>query len=209
MNFKKEINLTNYEIDVIKKILEDGYTGNYEDGCLCGYYEFFIETIGYVTVRTYCRKSNGCPDGISWYVDPRISVWDKTINVFGYVPTEEEATEEGLKLLGYLEEISAANVKEKVRTNIIENYSWRNADEYGNTPEDLLKLEAEKEKILEDSYDYKKAYEEVILFLTSLKISCSNCSCNKENCNSCVAENSNWTLDTNILPDISKFKINN
>lgn len=113
------------------------------DGCLCGYYECYVENIGYLIIETHCRKSGSCPDGMSWVVDKDIQVWSESLAMWGYVPDSDELEGENLQLLGYIEESLANNLREVVRKSIIRDYSpWGN-DEFGNDPNE----EVEEEKL--------------------------------------------------------------
>lgn len=140
MEKDKVISLNTEQINCIKDILNDGYEGYYEDGCLCGYYEFFIENLGFIAVKTSCRKSIDCPSGMSWFVSDEVAIFSNSISFFGYFPNEEDLDEyDEVQLLGYLDETNSKLVKQLVRESIIENHSWRNCDEFGEETKFNLK----------------------------------------------------------------------
>lgn len=120
-------------IEIEEACATNEYMGYYEDGCLCGYYEFYIDGVGYITASTSCRKSSECLTGMSWIVKDIIQVWNNSVRTFGYVPPEQDIDEDDdLELLGYLDKFSAQKIKNIVRDSIIRNHSWLNTDEYGN-----------------------------------------------------------------------------
>lgn len=109
--------------------------GFYDDSeCLCGYYECYINDIGYLTIESYCKKSYFCPKGMKWSVSDRIKIWNKSVCEYGTVPNNEQIEEDDdLHLLGYLHDSDYKVLKQVVRKSIIRDYSSWNTDEYGNT----------------------------------------------------------------------------
>lgn len=207
MDTEKILSLTEEEINEIKDELDEGYAGNYENGCLCGYYEFYIENIGFITIETHCRKSNSCPSGMSWYVNDSIPVWGNTVCEYGYVPTEDEAKEDELELLGYLDKTSSQKLKELIREEIIEYHSWSRTDEYGNQADNTGECINDEVDTCDHHYDYQKAYEYVITYLVNLEASCSNCGSNKECCEDCKNGKQMWTFNHQLIDGIEKFKV--
>lgn len=149
MQNNKIFSLNEEQIEIIKNDLKDGYNGDYEDGCLCGYYEFSIENIGFVTIETSCSKSSKCPMGMGWYVSDKVAIFSSSVSFFGYVPTEEELEEyDEVRLLGYLDIESSKLVKQLVRENIIEHHSWKNCDEFGE--ETKYNIKVDKDGYIDD-----------------------------------------------------------
>lgn len=130
------------------------------DGCLCGYYECYVEDIGYLIIETHCRKSGSCPDGMSWVVDKDIQVWSESLSMWGYVPDSDELEGENLQLLGYIEESLANNLREVIRKSIIRDYSPWGHDEFGNDPNDEM---YESDNTLYTLKEIKEAFEEAKL----------------------------------------------
>ena len=161
MSVKKRISLTDEIIEEINNDLEG--CDHYEGGCLCGYYEIYIEEIGYITVKTHCRKVSDCPDGMNWFVEDTAYVWDKSVCMLGYVPTEQEALEDDLILLGYLDDYSLKEIKQIIRKDIMANHSWNNTDEYGKQID--YSIEYDDDEV--DNSDYNKN--------TLIKVECPKC----------------------------------
>lgn len=156
----KEYFLTDNQMAFIKNEWGKEYQHNGDGGCLCGYYECYISGIGYLVVETRCRKSSGCPNGMSWIVYNDIQVWSESLSMWGYVPNEDELEGETLKLLGYINKEQSSEIRETVRQSIIRDYSYGNYDEYGNDTNNQIECERNDENILYTLKEVKEAFKE-------------------------------------------------
>lgn len=130
----KEYFLTDEQIEFVKIEWNKEYQ-HHGDGCLCGYYECYIENIGYLIIETHCRKSGSTPDGMSWYVHEDIDIYNKSIvDDYGCEYMWDEFKEQGIKHLGKLNKEQTNELREVVREAMIRDY-W-GYDEYGNDPND-------------------------------------------------------------------------
>lgn len=151
----KEYFLTEYQMKFVKSEWMKEYQ-HHGDGCLCGYYECYVEDVGYLIIETHCRKSNSCPNGMSWVVDNDIQVWSEGLSMWGYVPNSDELEGESSKLLGYISREQVNEIREVVRKSIIRDYSTWGYDEYGNDPN----LEVTNKQDLYTLEEVKEAFEE-------------------------------------------------
>lgn len=194
---KKIITLIEEQLSYVKRAWSEEHVGVYEDGCLCGYFECLVDGVGYLTIDTYCRKSNGCPNGMSWFVDDNVKVWNNSVSYWGYVPEENELDkDEELKLLGYIDEVSAKELREIIRRTIIRDYSYRNTDEYGKTEEDYIEEAAVAEDI-----KFKDAYYSLLEYIKNIKGSCENCGSDKSFCDACKSGEIKWSLNSELIPN--------
>lgn len=152
----KEYFLTDEQIEFVKIEWNKEYQ-HHGDGCLCGYYECYIENIGYLIIETHCRKSGSTPDGMSWVVDKDIQVWSESLAMWGYVPDRDELEGENLQLLGYIEKSLANKLREIVRKSIIRDYSPWGHDEFGNDSNDEM---CENDNTLYTLKEIKEAFKE-------------------------------------------------
>lgn len=203
----KEVSLKEKHFEEIKRDLE-GYSNGHFDSCLCGYYEFRISGIGYLTIEVHCRKVSGCPKGMNWFVEDRVRIWDSSMGSLGYVPEDEnEAAEDGIELIGYLDEICAEKVKEIIREDIIANHTWNNTDEYGREIDYSIEHFDDEVGYSDGNYDYQKAYEYLLGYLVNLEASCSNCGSNGACCVECKNGKQMWTFNHELLEGIEKFRV--
>ena len=130
---KKVISLNDEQLDHLADMMKTESVSHF-DSCLCGYYEMYLKNVGYITMNVYCERSQKCPEGMSWNVEDKATIWEESVVVnYDYIPTEEEANNDGItKLIGYLDEVSVEKVKQLIRKDIIENYSYNYCDEYDN-----------------------------------------------------------------------------
>lgn len=130
----KEYFLTNEQMTFVKNEWRKEYQ-HHGDGCLCGCYSCNIEEFGCLHINISCRKSNRCPDGMSWCVYKEISVYNKSIiDDFGEEYLPDEFRERGIVHLGRLNKKQVRELREVVRESIIRDYSQWGYDEYGNEP---------------------------------------------------------------------------
>lgn len=132
--------LSDKQLKDIENDLKQNNRGNF-DGCLCGYYEFKLDDIGYVTMEVHCRKSNKCPSHMEWFVDDVAKIWSNSLSEIGRVPTINEAKEDNIEFLGYLIKCSSEQLKEIIRYDIIKNHIWNNTNEYGQKEEESKKMQ--------------------------------------------------------------------
>lgn len=149
--------LSNEQIEFVINEWSKEYQ-HHGDECLCGYYECYVEDIGYLIIETHCRKSNSCPNGMSWVVDNDIQVWSEGLSMWGYVPNSYELEGESLKLLGYISREQVNEMREVVRKSIIRDYSPWGYDEYGNDPNDYM---GEDENISYTLKEIKETFEKL------------------------------------------------
>lgn len=124
--------LTQEQLNTVKKEWNKEYIGHcYEDGCLCGFFQCFVEEVGYLALRTHCRKSGYCPIGMDWIVEDDVKIFNDSLCSLGYVPVEDE---DGIELLGILDKEQSKELKEVVRQSIIRDYTVWGTDEYGIDP---------------------------------------------------------------------------
>ena len=159
--------LTENQMQSIKNEWNEEYRGHYEDGCLCGYYEGYIENIGYLTIDTHCHKSSECPENQDWIVEDDIYVWNNSIFNYGCRPTEEDLKEDdNLKLLGFINKEQTKEIKDIVRKSIIRDYSWNgHTDEFGNdinvnTEDRLLEFRDKVNKLMKEYNVYINVNQE-------------------------------------------------
>lgn len=198
-----------FEIDF--ETTEEEYDGIYEGGCLCGYYEYNLKGIGYIVIGTHCRKVSECPNGMEWYVDEEIKVFNNSIVDYGGIPSNEDLEQDdNLEIIGILDEYSTKEVRDIVRKSIIKYHSWNNTDEYGKQVDYSIEpIDAESE-VFTSNYDYKRAYETVLGYLVNLEASCSNCGSNEASCGDCKKGRQMWTFNHELIDDIDqieKFKV--
>lgn len=143
---KNIIKLTEEQISAVIKEWSEECAGKYEDGCLCGYYECYVEGVGYLTIQTHCRRSNGCPDGMSWIVNDEINVWNSSFASYGYIPEGREISEDdSIELIGYLDKSDVDVLRQVVRKSIMRDYSPWNMNEYGISDDgDIMNIKNEE-----------------------------------------------------------------
>lgn len=195
------ITLTKEQLNEVKSQWSKEYAGQYEDGCLCGYYECHIDNVGYLVVSTYCRKSSGCPVGMNWFVEEDIQVWNEGLDMWRYAPESDELEDDSLQLLGYIDEIGAKEIRDVVRKSIIRDYSYRGTDEYGNDPDDSL-----EEDSIEGDVDFKEAYYTLLEYVKNLKATCDNCASDKSGCGSCKNGQIQWSLNCDCIPVLEEIE---
>lgn len=201
----RRISLTDEMIENIDNDIEG--CDHYEGGCLCGYYEMYIEDIGYITVNTHCRKVSECPKDMNWFVEDIAKVWNRSVCTYGYVPTEEETNKDkDLELLGCLDDYSSKEIKQIIREDIIANHSWNNSDEYGRQIDYSIEpLDGETE-IFKSNYDYEKAYESLIGYLIDLKASCDNCGTDRSCCEVCKQGTQMWSFNHELIDELDQIE---
>lgn len=129
----KTIILSEEQINFIKQEWSEEYK-HYGDGCLCGSYVCEVKDIGFVVANVSCRKSSNCPDGMSWYINDNIEVYNKSIvSEHGELWDYEDLEERDIHVIGELNDSQALKLKEIVRQAMIRDYSFNGySDEFGN-----------------------------------------------------------------------------
>lgn len=122
--------LTQEQLNTVKKEWNEEYIGHcYEDGCLCGFFQCFVEEVGYLALRTHCRKSGYCPSDMYWIVEDEVKIFNDSLCDLGYVPEEDQ---DGISQIGLLDLQQGNELREVVRHSIMRDYTAFGTDEYGN-----------------------------------------------------------------------------